>query len=255
MDRYLKGKTAFLTGSFANLGLVVAGALADRGANIVINDLPGRVSGKDQEALIQSVRRPGVDVMAVEGDVSDLESLEGMRETIESTLGPVSIVVNCAGPFNLDPYLQLDPGKWDLVMNVNLKAVYLTGRVFAPAMIQAGWGRIVNLSAGSSLIRNHGVYGLAKAGVSFLTEELATELGSSGITVNAIAPGQIEESLPEVHKIDPTFGARYTARTPLGRLVTRKDIAGVIAYLCSPDADMLTGLTIRADGGAELPRF
>lgn len=255
MDRYLEGKTAFLTGSFANLGLVVAEALADRGANIVINDLPGRISDSDREALIEGLRRPGIEIMAIEGDVSDLESLERIREKVNSTLRPASILVNCAGPFNLDPYLLLDPDKWDLVMNVNLKAVYLTTQVFAPAMAEAGWGRIVNFSAGSSLIRNHGVYGLAKAGVSFLTEELAAELGPSGITINAIAPGQIEESLPEVHKIDPTFGARYTARTPLGRLVTRKDIAGVVAYLCGPDAGMLTGLTIRADGGAELPRF
>jgi 3-oxoacyl-[acyl-carrier protein] reductase len=121
-------------------------------------------------------------------------------------------------------------------------------------MAAAGWGRIVNMSAGSSFVRNHGVYGLAKAGVSFLTEELALELGPS-ITVNAVAPGQIEESLPFIHAIDPGFGARYAAKAPLKKLVRRIDVAKLVSTLCSPLADMITGETIRIDGGAELPRF
>ncbi|MFA7463121.1 MAG: SDR family oxidoreductase, partial [Anaerovoracaceae bacterium] len=105
-----------------------------------------------------------------------------------------------------------------------------------------------------SSVRNHGVYGLAKSAIRVLTEELALELGPE-ITVNAVAPGQIEESLPLIHAIDPTFGERYTARSALKKLVTRKDVAQLIAMLCSPVADMITGETIRIDGGAELPRF
>jgi 3-oxoacyl-[acyl-carrier protein] reductase len=80
-------------------------------------------------------------------------------------------------------------------------------------------------------------------------------MASTVLPVNAVAPGQIEESLPYIHKIDPTFGARYTAKAPLGKLVRRIDVAKIVTFLCSPAANMITGETIRIDGGAELPRF
>ncbi|MBA7539506.1 3-oxoacyl-[acyl-carrier-protein] reductase FabG [subsurface metagenome] len=255
LNRYLRGETAFLSGAFRNMGLVIAKSLADCGANIVLNDLPGVLDSSEMDNLLDDIRNRGVKAMILEGDIASLDEVSEFRKAISSEIGSVSIVVNCAGPFNIEPYLKLDPKEWDSVMNVNLKSVYLTAQVFAPDMQKKQWGRIVNLSAGSSLIRNHGVYGLAKAGVSFLTEELALELGPDNITVNAIAPGQIEESLPEVYKIDPTFGERYLARTPLRKLVNREDIAGIVTFLCSSSANMLTGLTLRADGGAELPKF
>ena len=99
-------------------------------------------------------------------------------------------------------------------------------------MKSSGWGRIINMSAGSAFIRNHGVYTLAKTAVKTITESLALELGPE-ITVNAIAPGQIEESLPDIHKFDPTFEERYLKRVPVKKLVTRKEVANMIALLCT----------------------
>ncbi len=261
-DRTLNGRIAFITGAYRNLGAVIAEAIAEKGASLVLNDLPEVLSSEKKEKLVYSLReRYGVNVLAIDGDVRSYDSLCALRDQICSEMvlpdgraGIVSILVNCAGPFNMDPFLVLNESDWDTVMDVNLKAVYLTARCFAPAMKTEGWGRIVNLSAGSSFVRNHGVYGLAKAGVSFLTEELAAELGPE-VTVNAVAPGQIAESLPLIHEIDPTFGERYTARTPLQRLVTRRDVADLIVMLCSPVGEMITGETLRLDGGAELPRF
>jgi NAD(P)-dependent dehydrogenase (short-subunit alcohol dehydrogenase family) len=139
-------------------------------------------------------------------------------------------------------------------MDVNLKAVYLMSRELAPQMKDNGWGRIVNMCAGSVYVRNHGAYGLAKAGVQMITEQLALELGPE-VTVNAVAPGQILESLPEIHKYDPTFGERYRARAPLDRLVTRREIATVVCQFCLPHLDSTTGVTLRVDGGAEIHRF
>ena len=110
------------------------------------------------------------------------------------------------------------------------------------------------MCAGSAYVRNHGVYTLAKAGVQVITESRALELGPE-VTVNAVAPGQIRESLPEIEKFDPSFGERYTVHAPLKRLVTRAEIARLIALLCSPAFDTMTGMTLRLDGGAELPRF
>ncbi len=110
------------------------------------------------------------------------------------------------------------------------------------------------MCAGSAFVRNHGAYTLAKAGVQVITESLALELGPE-VTVNAVAPGQIRESLPEIEKYDPTFGDRYSAHAPLHRLVTRAEVAHLIGLLCSPAFDVMTGMTLRLDGGAEIPRF
>jgi len=123
-----------------------------------------------------------------------------------------------------------------------------------PAMRAAGWGRIVLLSAGSAALRNHSIYGLAKQAVEFLTEELALELGPE-ITVNAVAPGQIAESADDIAEFDAGFVERAIAHTPAGRLVTREEVAELVALLCGPAFDMVTGATLPIDGGWRLPRF
>jgi NAD(P)-dependent dehydrogenase (short-subunit alcohol dehydrogenase family) len=110
------------------------------------------------------------------------------------------------------------------------------------------------MAAGSAFIRNHGVYGLAKGAVILLTEALALELGPA-ITVNAVAPGQIAESGPDISAIDPTFINRAIAHTPVGRLVTRPEVASLIVWMCSPAADLITGHTIPVDGGWRFNRF
>lgn len=253
-ERFLEGKIALVSGSYRNLGTEIAAALAEKGADVVVNDLPGSIEDEEKDALVGRLKSCGVWAMALDGDISSYPSICEIRERIKQEKGTVSIMINCAGPFNLKPFMELDEQAWDTVMDVNLKAVYLTAKCFAGDMKAAGWGRIISLSAGSAFVRNHGVYGLAKESVRFLTEELALELGPE-ITVNALAPGQIEESLPMIHKIDPTFGERYKARAPLKKLVRRRDIAELAAALCSPVADLVTGETIRIDGGAELPRF
>jgi len=253
-ERFLEGKIALVSGSYRNLGTEIALALAERGADIVLNDLAESLSEGEKKALCERIKGNGVRCIAVDGDISSYSFLQSLRDRIQNEWGTVSIIINCAGPFNLSPFIELEEKDWDTVMNVNLKAVYLTARCFAAHMKNTGWGRVVSLSAGSAFVRNHGVYGLAKESVRFLTQELALELGPE-ITVNAVAPGQIEESLPLIHKIDPTFGERYTQRAPLKKLVRRRNVAELISFLCSPAADLITGETIRIDGGAELPRF
>jgi len=253
-NNYLKGNITFISGAYRNLGKCIALELADKGSDIVVNDLPDTVTLSEKNEFLSQLKSKGVRAMAVDGDISSLETVKAMRKKIIAELGKVTIVVNCAGPFDMSPYLELDERRWDMVMNVNLKAIYITAKCFAPDMKEQGRGHIINLSAGSALVRNHGVYGLAKAGVRFITEELALELGPE-ITVNAVSPGQIEESLPLIHEIDPSFGERYTERSPLKKLVTRKNVSELISSLCSPVADLITGETIRIDGGAEIPRF
>jgi NAD(P)-dependent dehydrogenase (short-subunit alcohol dehydrogenase family) len=121
-------------------------------------------------------------------------------------------------------------------------------------MVAAGFGRIVNISAVSQALRNHSIYGLAKSALVFLTEELAVELGPD-VTVNAVAPGQILESAPDIAEFDPTFVDRAIAATPLGRLVTRREVADVVVDLCHPARAALTGIVVPVDGGFRLRCF
>jgi NAD(P)-dependent dehydrogenase (short-subunit alcohol dehydrogenase family) len=253
-DKQLKGRVALVTGAYQNLGAVTAERLALEGANVIINDLDRPELKPMAERLIAKLSAHGVEAVAIGADLSSSSEVRSLCRKASEKWGRVDILVNNAGPFNMDPYLHLEEAVYDRIMGVNLKAVYLTARELAPQMKKRGWGRIVNMCAGSAFVRNHGVYTLAKAGVQVITESLAQELGPE-VTVNAIAPGQIRESLPEIEKYDPSFGERYTARAPLKRLVTRAEIARLIALLCSPAFDAMTGMTFRFDGGAEIPRF
>jgi len=253
-EKPLLGKKALVTGSYTNLGAVTAEVLAGYGADVVVNDLDRDDLREAGGELVGRIEARGVQAAAIAADLSSAAQIARLcRESVER-FGQIDILVNNAGPFNMDPFLELSENTWNLVMDVNLKAVYLMTKELAPQMKSNGWGRIVNMCAGSAYVRNHGVYTLAKAGVKMITEQLALELGPE-VTVNAVAPGQIYESLPVIHEYDPTFGERYRARAPLDRLVTRKEIAAVIARLCMPVFDTMTGVTLKVDGGAELYRF
>jgi NAD(P)-dependent dehydrogenase (short-subunit alcohol dehydrogenase family) len=248
----LAGKTAFVTGASMHLGAVTAHALADQGATVAINYLPHE---PEPVAVLESLRAQGRPAYAIPGNLALGSEVRRVAEqALDKLGGRIDILVNNAGPFNADPFAALAEGEWDRIMNVNLKAAYLLTQAVTPGMRAAGWGRIINMAAGSAFIRNHGVYGLAKGAVILLTEALALELGPE-ITVNAIAPGQIAESGPDISAIDPTFVDRAIAHSPAGRLVTRREVADLIVWLCGPAADMITGHTIPVDGGWRFNRF
>jgi NAD(P)-dependent dehydrogenase (short-subunit alcohol dehydrogenase family) len=235
-----------------HLGAVTARTLAQQGATVAINYLP---SEKEPKEVLESLRVHGQPSYAVPGDLAGGSQVRQVVAGALSLLGGrIDILVNNAGPFNAVPFAELPEEEWDRIMNVNLKAVYLAAQAVVPGMRKAGWGRIINMAAGSAFIRNHSVYGLAKGAVILLTEALALELGPE-ITVNAIAPGQIAESAPDISAIDPTFVQRAIAHSPSARLVTRPEVANLISWLCSPAADLITGHTIPIDGGWRLNRF
>lgn len=189
--------------------------------------------------------------IAVGGDVSTAAGVDSVIDTVFSQLGPIHILVNNAGPFSKTPYVDLEEWEWDQVWNTNVKAAYLCARAVAPGMRGSGWGRIVNLSAVSAVARNRSIYGLAKSSIETLTQQLALELAPE-ITVNAVAPGQIRESLDQMAGIDSAWAEEVPWRTPLKRLVTRSEVADLVALLCLPAFDMVTGATIPLDGGLRL---
>lgn len=246
----LTGKTAFVTGGSRNLGATIAKTLAAHGAQVAINYHHAKDAAQTLQADLSTEKCPA---HIVRGDMAS--SAQAVVEQALARLnGRIDILVNNAGPFNADPFSELDEAEWDRIININLKAVYLASKVVVPAMREAGWGRIINISAGSAYIRNHGVYGLAKAALNILTEQLALELGPE-ITVNAIAPGQIKESGPDISAIDPTFVERAIAHSPAGRLVTRQEVANLVVWLCGSETVLLTGHTIPVDAGWRFNRF
>jgi NAD(P)-dependent dehydrogenase (short-subunit alcohol dehydrogenase family) len=244
----LGGRVALITGSSRNLGAAIGRAMASAGARVAVNFLASRQAAEDVVASLE-----GSGHVAVGGDVATAAGVESVAAQAETFLGAgVDILVNNAGPFTMTPYIDLAPDEFDRIWNANVKAAYMMTRRVAPGMAARGWGRVINISAGSAFVRNHSAYSLAKDAMITLTEQLALELGPA-ITVNGVAPGQIAESAEDIAGYDPGFVDRTLARTPAGRLVTRAEVAGVVVALCSASFDMVTGVTIPVDGGARLP--
>lgn len=247
-ERYLRGHTALVTASSRNLGASIATALAARGADVIVT----YQSSRDQaEELVAGF--PAGHHACVQGDVSTESGIESMLDAAQEAVSrPIDIVVNNAGPFSMTPFVELEPREWDRIWTANVKAAYLACRRLVPGMGE--WGRVVNISAGSAYLRNHSIYTLAKDAMITFTEALAVEVAPA-VTVNCVSPGQILESADDIADFDPTFVDRAVNATPLGRLVTRDEVATIVAELCGPRFDAVTGITIPVDGGFRLPRF
>ena len=248
----LERKVALVTGASRNLGPVMVDELASAGAAVALNCLPS-----DEEEAAQTVaelgeRGGGIEVFPA--DISQAVEVREMGATILERFGHIDILVHCAGPWCDTPFVELPEADWDRIMDTNVKGAYLTSQIAVPSMQERGWGRIVVISAGSAFIRTHSVYGLAKAGIIHFVESLAVQVAPE-VTVNAISPGQIQEST-EIFGIDPTFVERAIDYTPLGRLVTRKEIADMIVLICSsPAMRSITGQTFVMDGGWSLHKW
>jgi NAD(P)-dependent dehydrogenase (short-subunit alcohol dehydrogenase family) len=250
-DISLDGHVALVTGAARNLPAVISAEFAAAGATVAISDVANR---EQAEGLAASINGEGGRAAVYMADVADREQLVRLVDDVQEELGTVDILINGAGPFAMDPFPELPEADWDRVMDANLKAIYMLSGLVAPGMKAKGWGRIINVSAGSADLRNHSIYGLSKWGVRHLTESLALELGPE-VTVNAISPGQIAESAPDIAEFDPTFVDRAIAWTPVGRLVTRPEVARMMVLICSPAWDLVTGETLRMDGGWGIPRW
>lgn len=189
-------------------------------------------------------------------DVSSEVQVETAVQSIVAELGGVSCLVNNAaispkqGGYRVSP-ISTSTEEWDLVMGVNLRGPFLVTRAVLPSMIEAGWGRVVNISSSSGRqgARIAGLpYGVAKTGINGLTRTLALEVGTHGITVNSVAPGRIatpmsERSAPEVQEAS-------RARIPVGREGEVTDVAALVSFLCGEESGYLTGATIDINGGS-----
>jgi len=247
-------KVVLVTGSNRNLGAVIAETFARQGAAVIINGTHSPASQKLGVDLVTRLNAYGVRAEMIPADLTKSEEIEKLCQQALDHFGKVDVLINNAGPFNITPYLSLDESRWDLVMNVNVKAIYLLTHRLGPLMKKNGWGRIINLSADSADTRDQGVYSLAKAAVRILTEQLALELGPE-VTINAVSPGQIQESLEEISTVDSKFIQRYKPRLLTSQLVTRQALADLIVEICGRMGDHLNGATIKIDGGTSIARF
>jgi NAD(P)-dependent dehydrogenase (short-subunit alcohol dehydrogenase family) len=248
-----EGKRALVTGASRNLGVAICERLAAGGMSVAATYHASREAAETLAARLRS--ETGRVHAAVAVDVTDPNQVAAMVEAASDALGgTIDVLVNNAGPYGMTPFAEMDEAEWDSVWDANVKAAYLAVRAVVPGMRAAGWGRIINLSAVSAYVRNRSIYGLAKAAITTLTEELALELAPE-ITVNAVAPGQIVGSLADLGGFSVEWAEQVTERTPMGRLVTRPELAELVYLLCTPAFDMVTGVTIPVDGGLRLPRF
>jgi len=246
--KLLEGRTALVTGASQGTGVEIALHLARAGARVAVHY---RSSRSAAERVVERIRAEGGTAEAMAADVARSGDLRQLVEEVRARLGPVSVLVNNAGPFNDTPFHALAEADWDYIMGANLKAAYLAAQLVVEDMRRLGWGRIINIGATSALVRSHSVYGLAKAALLHLTESLALELAPA-ITVNAVVPSQIASPRTDAMA---TYKARAIAATPLGRLVTQDEIARVVVLFCSEPFDFMTGRAIVLDGGRSIPRF
>lgn len=241
----LQNRIALITGGSKKLGSAIAWNLAKNGARVIINY---RHSEKEAKQLVSCLIDNGFQASSVYADITKPKEIKSMIEKIGVDFGSIDILINNVGPWTEYGLNELDPDQYDEIMDANVKGSLYCSQFTFPFMKLKRWGRIINISATSCFYRNHSVYGLAKNAINVLTQSLAIEFAPY-VTVNAIAPGLIE---------DPSLLESETQKvrdvTPLQRLPTFEEISHLILLMCGPEFDLVTGQVIAVDGGAHLQK-
>jgi enoyl-[acyl-carrier protein] reductase III len=240
----LSGASVFVTGGSRGIGKAIALRLAGLGASRVAigylrSDAPAQQTAEELRAL-------GAEPVLVRGNVSSERVLEEVR-----ALGPLDVLVHNAATGVIRPALETEDRHWDWTLNANARALLALARAAAPTMPRGS--SIVGISSlGSTrVLENYTLVGTSKAALEALVRYLAVELAPSGIRVNAVSAGVVETGALE-HFPNRERMLDEGRRNPVGRLVTPEDVAGTVAFLCSPDADMIRGQTVVVDGGWSL---
>ncbi|MGH2788917.1 MAG: 3-oxoacyl-[acyl-carrier-protein] reductase [Actinomycetota bacterium] len=239
-------RVALVTGASRGIGRAVAVALAQRGFDVGINYSSSADEAKETLRLVEEAGSGGV---CVQADVGDAGAVDALFNEVESSLGQIAALVNNAGVRADGLALAMKDDAWERVLRTNLYGTFACCRRALRPMLKARSGRIVNIASVAGLHGSPGQanYAAAKAGVIGLTKTLAREIASKGITVNAIAPGLIETDLTTSLK-ERQWDA-LTSEVPAGRAGTPEEVGRLAAYLCSDDAEYITGSVFVIDGG------
>ncbi|CAG9173033.1 3-hydroxybutyrate dehydrogenase [Cupriavidus pinatubonensis] len=251
----LNGRTALVTGSTSGIGLGVARALAEAGANIVLNGFG------DVDAALDTIGATGAQVVHHPADMCKADEIGAMIAMANERFGAVDILVNNAGIQHVSPIESFDAQKWDDIIAINLSSGFHTTRHVLPGMRARNWGRIINIASVHGLVGSAGksAYVAAKHGLVGLTKVTALETAGTGVTCNAICPGfvltplvqkQIDDlAAREGIAIDAARARLLGEKQPSGQFVTPEQLGGLALMLCSPLAAEVRGATWVADGG------
>jgi 3-hydroxybutyrate dehydrogenase len=253
----LKGRTAVITGSTSGIGHGVALALAEAGANVVLNGLG---SEKDNEKAIRAVAALGTRVAFDAANMLRHNQIADMIARTEKDFGSVDILVNNAGIQHVAPVEEFPIEQWDAIIAVNLSSAFHTTRAAVPGMKRRKRGRIVNICSAHSLRASpfKSAYVSAKHGLAGFTKTVALELSETGITVNAVSPGfvwtpLVEKQIPDLARSEnigeEAAKRQILSRQPTGRFVTVDEVAALVAFLASDAAGSITGANYTIDGG------
>jgi 3-hydroxybutyrate dehydrogenase len=255
----LKGKATLVTGSTSGIGLAIATAFAEAGAEVMLN-------GFGDAAEIEKTRaglaeRTGVRVLYSAADMTKPDEIAAMVKEAHDAFGRLDILVNNAGIQHVAPVEEFPVEKWDQILAINLSSAFHTSRAAIPHMKAQGWGRIINTASAHALTASpfKSAYVAAKHGIAGLTKTIALEVATDGITVNAIAPGYVWTPLVE-KQIPDTAKARgiseeavkrdvMLSAQPTKEFVTVEEVAALAVYLAGDQARSITGAILSIDGG------
>ena len=240
-------RNAVVTGGASGIGRAISLRLASSGCDVAIWDLDGERAAK----VAEEVKALGRRATALKVDVASFRDVEAAAARVRRELGPVTILVNDAGFGEIVPLAQMSESQWDRMIAVHLKGTFNCTRLLVQDMIDARWGRVVSISSVAGLKGAAGFvhYSAAKAGIAGFTKGLAFELGASGITVNAIAPGLIDTPILGDAGVQNETIAAIVRQTPVQRIGKPEDIAACCAYIVSDEASFLTGQVLSPNGG------
>jgi 3-hydroxybutyrate dehydrogenase len=251
----LKGKTALVTGSTSGIGLGIAKALAEQGANIMMNGFG------EKDAAMAEVKAFGVEVDYHGADMSKPSEIEAMMLAAEKRFGAVDILVNNAGIQHVANVEDFPVDRWDAVIAINLSSAFHTTRMALPGMKQRNWGRIINLASVHGLVASaqKSAYVAAKHGIVGLTKVTALETAQTGVTCNAICPGWVLTPLvqkqvdarAEKDQVNNEEAKKrlLSEKQPSGEFVTPDQLAALAVFFCSPAATQVRGVAWNMDGG------